>query len=202
MKKKFAIDRFKSVAYDTALPHLLCRLANAREKAERHNGGPLRLEIPISPSSALPVGHWVRAWIASLALVAVAACVSAYPQPQRVEAKPPSVTYSFSSDNELIAANSKARAYCAQYASTPGAQGTITENPDGTKTVTFECVKAAVVTPPPPAPMSYTYRTDAELLQALRSAEAYCALTGQAVSASIVTNPDGTKSLTFQCVPR
>jgi hypothetical protein len=84
-------------------------------------------------------------------------------------------------------------------------QGSITENSDGTKTVTFECVKPAVAPPPPPPPpppMSYIYRTDMELLQAIQSSEAYCARFGQVASSSIVANPDGSKTLTFHCIPR
>jgi hypothetical protein len=50
--------------------------------------------------------------------------------------------------------------------------------------------------------MAYSYRTDMELLQAIQSADAFCARSGQVSSSSVVTNPDGTKTLTFQCVPR
>jgi len=50
--------------------------------------------------------------------------------------------------------------------------------------------------------MSYTYGSDMELLQAMQSANTYCARSGQVASSSIVTNPDGTRTMTFQCVPR
>jgi hypothetical protein len=145
------------------------------------------------------------AGFAVLAVAVAAGCGGpVYTEPKEVEAKPPTVSYNFGSDEDLIAANTKARVYCSQYASTPSMQGSITENSDGTKTVTFECIKTAGVAPPPPPPppMSYSYRTDMELLQAIQSSEAYCARTGQAASSSIVANPDGTKTLTFQCVPR
>ena len=50
---------------------------------------------------------------------------------------------------------------------------------------------------------SYTYRTDQELVQASQTAGAYCLRYGsQPMTSSIVTNPDGTKTVTFQCGPR
>lgn len=146
----------------------------------------------------------VQTWIALLVVAVVAGCGGpTYTEPKEVEAKPPKVTYNFTSDEDLIEANSKARVFCSQYASTPAIKGAITKDSEGVKSVTFECVKAAVVTPPPPAPpMSYGYRTEMELLQAIQSSDAYCARSGQVASTAIVTNPDGTKTLTFQCVPR
>jgi hypothetical protein len=158
------------------------------------------------------VFRWVRAGgIGVLAVAAAAACTPLYHESREVEAKPPKVSYDYSSDAGLIEANSKARTYCSQYASTPSPQGSITENPDGTRTVTFECIKTAAVTSYPqssPYPQSsstptiYSYRTDTELLQAIESADADCARSGQIASSRIVTNLDGTKTLTFQCVPR
>jgi hypothetical protein len=49
--------------------------------------------------------------------------------------------------------------------------------------------------------MSYRYSSDTELFQALHSADLYCQRSGQKASTSIVANQDGTKTLTFQCVP-
>ncbi len=128
-----------------------------------------------------------------------------------MEAKPPKVSYDYSSDAGLIEANSKARTYCSQYASTPSPRELITENPDGTRTVTFDCIKTAVVTsysssstyPQSSPPLTtYSYHTDTELMQAISSADAECARSGQAASSRVVTNLDGTKTLTFQCVLR
>ena len=147
---------------------------------------------------------WGIGVIAILAVIATA-CAPLYQPPREVESRQPSVTYNYNSDDGLVEANSKARAYCSQYASTPSLQGSIVQNEDGTKTVTFECVKTAtVVSSPPPAtpPRGYSYGSDVELLESIRSADAYCAQTGQTASTSVVTNADGTKTLTFQCVPR
>jgi hypothetical protein len=156
--------------------------------------------------------------IGGIALIAVAfvtACEPMHRTAQEVEARPPKVSYKYSSDDGLVEANAKARTYCSQYASAPSIQGSVSHNQDGTRTATFECVKTtAVVTPPPvataPAPVpapsrgyyNYSYRSDAELLQAIQSADSYCARTGQIASSSIITNTDGTKTLTYQCVPR
>jgi hypothetical protein len=152
--------------------------------------------------SAFRVFRWIRAGGIGVLAVAAAACTPLFQKAQEVEAKPPRVSYVYSSDAGLIEANSKARIYCGQYASTSSSRGSITQNPDGTKTVTFECIKTGAVTSYPPPPMSYSYRTDTELLQAIDSADADCARSGQTASSSIVTNPDGTKTLMFQCVSR
>ena len=155
--------------------------------------------------ATLRIYRWARTCgISILVAAAVAACGPVYTSPKQVEAKPPKVSYNYSTDQQLIEANAKASIYCSQYAATPSLQAIITENPDGTKTVSYECVKKGTVTllpPPSPPPMSYSYSTDTELLQAIQSADAYCARTGQAASTSIVANPAGTKTLTFQCVP-
>lgn len=156
-------------------------------------------------TSALRAFGWLRAGsLAVLALAGMSACAPMHQAPQEVEARPPKVRYEFSSDEGLIQANEKARTYCSRYHATPSLQGPIAESDDDTKTVTFACVSPTTVTPSPtpPAPpaQGYTYRSDTELLEALRSADAYCARTDETASSSIVTNPDGTKTLTFHCV--
>jgi hypothetical protein len=80
----------------------------------------------------------------------------------------------------------------------------ITTNPDGSKVVVFECVRTTLPAPPLTTPsQSYSYRTDPELVQALQTAGAYCRQYGsQPMTSSIVTNPDRTKTVTFQCGPR
>jgi hypothetical protein len=51
--------------------------------------------------------------------------------------------------------------------------------------------------------LTYTYRNDQELLEASRSAQNYCANSGsQQVISNIVTNANGTKTVTFQCSRR
>ena len=67
----------------------------------------------------------------------------------------------------------------------------------------FECVRTTLPAPPTPPSQSYSYRTDQELVQASQTASANCPKDrAQPMSSSIVTNSDGTKTVTFQCGPR
>jgi hypothetical protein len=81
------------------------------------------------PVNFLPVQrgfHWVRCCaMGVLAAAAAVACTPLYQQAQEVEARPPKVSYDFSSDAGLVDANSKARSYCGQYASTPSLRGSV-----------------------------------------------------------------------------
>jgi hypothetical protein len=141
--------------------------------------------------------------VALLAAGAVASCALFPSSPQPVQSTSPSVTYNYRTDQELIQVNQRATTYCSQYQTTPRT-ASITNNPDGSKAVVFECVRT---TPPAPSAtlpsQSYTYRTDQELVQASQTAGAYCLRYGsQPMTSSIVTNPDGSKTVTFQCGPR
>ncbi|MGE5538485.1 MAG: hypothetical protein ACM30I_07690 [Gemmatimonas sp.] len=155
------------------------------------------------------VGKPILWAVAAVAAGSVVACSS--PGPRQVKVDNPSVTYTYRTDNELVQASNQAASYCAQYGSVERTSR-ITNNGDGSATVVFDCVKttasAAVVPVPTPVPapvatpMTYTYRTDQELLDASRSAEAYCMRYGTPIHSSIVTNPNGTKTVTFTCGPR
>ena len=141
--------------------------------------------------------------VGAVAVLAAGAVASCAPSPQPVQSSNPTVTYTYRTDQELIQANQRATTYCSQYQTAPRTAN-ITTNPDGSKAVLFECVRT---TPPAPAPappsQSYRYRTDQELIQASQTADAYCLRYGsQPIMSSIVTNPDGTKTVTFQCGPR
>ena len=123
---------------------------------------------------------------------------------EQVRASPPSVTYAYDGDEELLQAEQNALTFCSKYNSTPEPARITSNSNVGTKDVTFECgpnPPATVVTQQVPGPnLSYSYRTDQELLQASRTAEAYCANNGsrRAVS-TITTNVDGSKTVVFQC---
>ena len=132
-------------------------------------------------------------------LAAAAACGTTHTPLKEVGAQPPSVTYSFSTDAELLEANQRARVYCGQWATKPWVQGLISNESDDTKTVTFQCVKASPQPPPSSLPASSSFSSDAQLLDALESAAAYCEDQGKEATSSIVTNPDGTKALSSQC---
>jgi hypothetical protein len=141
--------------------------------------------------------------VALFAAGAFAACATFPSSQQPVQSSNPSVTYNYRTDQELIEANQRATTYCSQYQTAPRTAN-VTNNPDGSKAVLFECVRTTLPAPAPPTPsQSYTYRTDQELLQVSQTAGAYCRTYGsQPMTSSIVTNPDGTKTVTFQCGPR
>jgi hypothetical protein len=110
----------------------------------------------------------------------------------------------------LLAAG--ALAACAQLpssqqpvqASNPSVTATLTSNADFSKTAVFECGRTAVPAPAPVNPnLSYTYRTDQELVQASQTASTYCLRYGsQPMSSSMMANSDGTRTATFQCGAR
>ena len=142
-----------------------------------------------------------RGWnIALLAAGAVASCGPLPSSQQPVQASNPSVTYNYRTDQELLQANQNATTHCSQYQTAPRTAN-ITNNPDGSKAVVFECVRTTLPAPPPTTPgQSYTYRTDQELVQSSQTASAYCLKYGsQPMTSSIVTNANGTKTVTFQC---
>ena len=141
--------------------------------------------------------------IALLAAGTVAACAQLPSSQQPVQASNPTVTYSYRTDQELLSASQNATTYCGQYQTAPRA-ATITNNADGSKTAVFECVRTAVPAPAPVNPnLSYTYRTDQELVQASQTASAYCLRNGsQPMTSSTMANSDGTRTVTFQCGAR
>jgi hypothetical protein len=141
--------------------------------------------------------------IALLAAGTVAACAQLPSSQQPVQASNPTVTYSYRTDQELLSASQNATTYCGQYQTAPRA-ATITNNADGSKTAVFECVRTAVPAPAPVNPnLSYTYRTDQELVQASQTASAYCLRNGsQPMTSSMMANSDGTRTVTFQCGAR
>src|ERR1700730_3719652 len=141
--------------------------------------------------------------IALLAAGVVASCGPLPSSQQPVQSSNPSVTYNYRTDQELLQANQNATTYCGQYQTAPRT-ATLTNNADGSKTVVFECVRTALLAPVPVNPnLSYTYRTDQELVQASQTASAYCQKYGsQPMTSSMVTNADGTKTATFQCGSR
>jgi hypothetical protein len=142
--------------------------------------------------------------IALLAAGTVTACQLPSSQ-QPVQANNPSVTYKYRTDQELLTASQNATTYCGQYQTAPRA-ATITNNADGSKTAVFECVRTgtAIPAPTPVNPnLSYTYRTDQELVQASQAASAYCLRNGsQPMTTTIGANSDGTRTVTFQCGSR
>lgn len=154
-----------------------------------------------------------RLALTACALSMVGAVVACAPyqrpsSPTQVSSQSPSVTYNYRTDQDLLQARQNAEAYCVQFQSAP-MQGTVSTNPDGTKTVVFNCNRApgvAVAGPvlaPANAAVSYTYLSDADFAQAANNAEAHCMrYASRTVSSNIITNPNGSKTATFQCGPR
>lgn len=134
----------------------------------------------------------------------MASCSPEYSAPQQVQTSNPTVTYKYRSDQELVQANQNAANFCNRYQAAPRTAN-FANDPDGSRVVVFECVQTSQ-----PAPLSqvnpnltYSYRTDQELLDASRNAQIYCMNSGaQQVVSNIVTNANGTKTVTFQCSPR
>jgi hypothetical protein len=159
--------------------------------------------------------------IALAAATTLAACgpYGGNPPVTQVNAKNPSVSYRYGSDNDLNTARSNAVAFCAQYGGSPLAPITATNN-DGSRIATFECGRTApvaaapgtttVITPAPAAPiavpmapaaMTYTYISEPELADASNKANAYCSSYGsRALNSGVMTNTNGSKTVTFQCV--
>jgi hypothetical protein len=143
----------------------------------------------------------VNVWpVALLAAGAVASCAPWPSSQQPVQSSNPSVTYNYRTDQELLQANQNATVFCSQYQTAPRTAN-IRNNPDGSKAAVFECVRTAFPAPAPVNPnLSYTYRTDQELVQASQTAGAYCQKYGsQPMTSSMVANPDGSRTVTFQC---
>ena len=143
--------------------------------------------------------------IALLAAGSLAACTTPTgpSAPQAVQATNPSVTYNYRTDQELVTANQSAATFCSQYQTAPRTYN-ITSNSDGSKTVVFECVRTTAALPAPapvpPAPLTYSYRTDQELVQASQTASAYCAQNGALpMTSRVTTNADGSRTVAFQC---
>jgi hypothetical protein len=121
--------------------------------------------------------------------------------PEQVESSRPTVTYKYRNDEELIQANQRAATFCNQYNFAPRAASFSTDR-DGSKVVVFDCVPSSMPAPQPPVNpnLIYSYRTDRELLNASRSAQIYCMNIGsQQVISNVVTNADGSRTVTFQC---
>lgn len=141
----------------------------------------------------------VRAAVVLAGLVAVA-CAPLHSSPEQVRASNPSVTYKYSSDQELVQANQRAAKFCNRYQSIPGAAN-LAKDSDGSQIVVFECVETSATSQEQYNPnLTYNYRTDQELLDASRNAQIYCMNNGsQQLISNIVTNENGTKTVTFQC---
>ena len=127
------------------------------------------------------------------------ACGSRH-EPEAVASSNPSITYHYRGDKELLQANQNAMTYCSQYKALPRTKHIGRD--DEEHTVVFECVPTNTIAETQFAPNTpYPYRSDEELIDNSRSAARYCrAHGGENVTSSITTAPDGTRTVTYQCV--
>jgi hypothetical protein len=141
--------------------------------------------------------------IAAIAALLLAACAPFNRSaPQQVEANNPTVSYKYRNDDELIQTNQLAETFCSQYRLAPRSLG-FTRDHAGNNLVNFECVPTLASAAPAVNPnLTYTYRSDQELLDVSRSAHSYCLNNGSSrVTSDIVSNANGTRTVTFQCNP-
>ena len=155
-------------------------------------------------SSQVSLGNMRAAVV--VATVVVASCAPSHSL-QQVKASNPSVTYEYRGDQELLQAQQNAVTFCNQYQAVPRPARFTSGPNDGRNHVVFECDPSLPTAAPPQqaagANLTYSYRTDQELLDASRSAQTYCMNNGsQQVVSNIGTNADGSRTVMFQCSPR
>jgi hypothetical protein len=140
-----------------------------------------------------------------LATVAVASCTSSSShEVQQVKASNPSVTYEYLGDDELLQAQQNAVAFCNQYNAAPRPARLTPGSSGESNHVVFECDPSLPAAAPPQevagSDLTYYYRSDQELLDASRSAHAYCTDQGwQQAVPSIRTNSDGSRTVLYHC---
>ena len=133
-------------------------------------------------------------------LLAGTACVPFDHAPRQIQASNPTVTYTYHDDNELIQTNQLAATFCSRYQNAAQPVRFSTDG-NGDRVVVFECMPAST----PNAPYSnsnltYTVRTDKEMMDASRDASVYCSNSGSPhVVSNVISNGNGTRTVTFQC---
>lgn len=151
----------------------------------------------------------LRSYACAIAVVAlaatVAACAAPYQPPTQIQQNNAGVTFKYRTDQELVQTGQSAAAYCERHSAAARA-ASFRNDADGSKVVAYECLPltAAQTQYAPVMPgMSYTYRSDQELLDGSRNAQAYCAANGQQQAVSNITQSmNGVRMVTYQCMPR
>lgn len=139
----------------------------------------------------------------TMAVCMASACAPYSSSPRQIEASNPTVTYKYRSDDELVRTNQLAATFCDRYQSVAQPVSFATDAA-GDRVVVFECTATSLPGSPYPrsrSDLTYTYRTDRELMDVSRNAQAYCMNSGGSsqVVSRIVSNGNGTKTVTFQC---
>jgi hypothetical protein len=140
---------------------------------------------------------------AVVAAVLTAGC-SSFSSPKQIEASNPTVSYKYHNDDELVQTNDLASAFCSRYQAVPRSMSFTRDG--GDDVVVYECVSTSRSSMSNSnysnfnPNLSYTYRTDQELLNGSQNAQAYCLNNGSSrVTSNIVRNNNGTRTVTFQC---
>ena len=150
-------------------------------------------------------GYGLRAAAMATVCVLTTSCETPYSAPKQVDATRPTVTYKYRNDDELMQANDRASAFCTQYQSVPRTADFGNDPGSGGRYVVFECL----ATLPPSDQRAYdpnaalTVRSDRELMDAARDAQAYCRQNEASAHAvaRVSYAPDGTKTVRFECRP-
>jgi len=142
--------------------------------------------------------------VAAITGLMIASCASTHSAPKQVAASNPTVTYEYRNDDELIQANQKAITFCNQYQALPRAQSFNNDEEHHGHRVIFECIGASSFSNTPQrqssSDLTYNFRTDQELLDVSRDAQAYCRNSGAPeMDSNIVTHSNGSKTVTFRC---
>jgi hypothetical protein len=138
-----------------------------------------------------------------LASLAVASCAPSHSL-QQVKTSNPSVTYEYRGDQELLQAQQNAATFCNQYSSAPRPARFTSGSNGQSNNVVFECdpdLRTAAPAQQAFDPnLTYSYRTDQELLDASWNAQTYCMNNGsQRAVSNIRTNADRSRTVVFQC---
>lgn len=135
--------------------------------------------------------------------LAIVSCAPSHKLKQ-VETTNPIVTYEYRGDNELLQAQQKATEFCSQYGRGVNAGKISGGSSNGLQLVSFECSSelASGIAPGQSydSNLTYSYRTDQNLLDASQKAEAYCFERNADLGVSdIRNNSDGSKTIVFRC---
>ena len=137
--------------------------------------------------------------VATAATLMLAGCGSSRHEPEAVAAASPTITYKYHGEQELLQANQNAQSYCLQYKSVP--RTVRIDRGSDPHMVVFECVPTTSVSTAQSfnPNTSYTYRSDEELLDNSRNAQAYCMAHGGQSVQTVTTAPDGSRSVSYSC---
>jgi hypothetical protein len=145
--------------------------------------------------------------ILSMATTLISCATESRPAVQTSSSKP-TVSYEYGDDQGLLDATRKAEIFCAQYGAWPSAAAT--DSRSDSRHITFACdqprtsspARSTVVVAPAPTLLNYPYRDDRGLIDAVNQAQRYCMeYNASARSTPVTNNVDGSRSVSFECVP-